>query len=80
MNGHVQSLDGQAATKLLRGDETAEMLAISVRTLRRIAARGELRRVIVGRGCLRYRLDDVTELIEQRTTPRVQSAVEGKSP
>jgi len=47
--------------------EVAELLGCSPRTVRTFAARGELRRVVLGYRSTRYLRDDVERLIESRT-------------
>lgn len=52
---------------LLRQDEVAEILGVSTRTVRSLAAAGDLPRVVLGRRATRYRRDDVDALIDART-------------
>jgi predicted DNA-binding transcriptional regulator AlpA len=53
--------------QLLRVDEVGALLAIDPRTVKTLAARGVLRRVVLGRRTTRYRASEVAELIERRT-------------
>ena len=52
---------------LLNGDQVGEVLGCSTRTVRALAARGELSRVVLGNRSTRYRLSDVEAFIERRT-------------
>jgi excisionase family DNA binding protein len=52
---------------LLRVDEVATILGVDPRTVKRLAADGQLRRIVLGRRSTRYRLEDVRALIDRRT-------------
>jgi len=54
---------------LLTQLQVAEILGYTTRTVRTLAARGELRRVVLGGRSTRYRAEDVEDLIERRTQP-----------
>ncbi|MEK6326300.1 MAG: helix-turn-helix domain-containing protein [Actinomycetota bacterium] len=53
--------------RLLRVDEVATILGVDPRTVKRLAAEGQLRRIVLGRRSTRYRLEDVRALIDRRT-------------
>ncbi len=55
--------------RLLRRREVAELLGVSVRTVNRLAERGELEVVRIGRGA-RFHADDVRALIERSREER----------
>lgn len=57
---------------LLRRRDVAELLGVSVRTVNRLAARGELGVVRIGRGA-RFQSDDVLALIERSREERRRS-------
>ena len=54
---------------LLRRSEVAELLGVSIRTVNRLAERGELEVVRIGRGA-RFRADDVRALIDRSREAR----------
>jgi excisionase family DNA binding protein len=54
---------------LLRRRDVAELLGVSVRTVNRLAERGELDVVRIGRGA-RFRADDVRAFIERSREER----------
>lgn len=55
------------AAPLLNGEQVGELLGYTSRTVRSLAARGELPRVVLGPRSTRYRREDVEALIERRT-------------
>ena len=50
---------------LLRKREVVRLLGISARSVERLVAAGELPRVRIGAGAVRYRSSDVRELVER---------------
>jgi excisionase family DNA binding protein len=63
------SYDERMTERLLRKREVAELLGVSTRTVSRLAERGEIDVVRIGRGA-RYRADDVRSLIERSREER----------
>ena len=61
------SMTTSAPPELLTGDDVARALGISARTVRRLAAAGELDRVRVGPGrrLVRYQPEDVVALVRR---------------
>jgi excisionase family DNA binding protein len=55
--------------RLLRVDQVASILGIDPRTVKRLAAEGHLKRVVLGSRSTRYRLADVEALIDACTVP-----------
>ena len=49
--------------KLMSKREVAKLLAVSVRTIERLVARGKLKTVKVG-GCVRFRAKEIEQVIE----------------
>lgn len=54
---------------LLRQDEVAELLQVSTRTVRAMAAAGQIPRVVLSPRATRYRLADVEALVEALIAP-----------
>jgi excisionase family DNA binding protein len=52
--------------QLLRPDEVADLLGVSIRYVRYLAAAGALPKIRLGRRSSRYRLADVEALIDRR--------------
>ena len=52
--------------RLLRPEEAAEFLQISVRSLHRLVKNGEIRTVPIGNRIVRFRLEDLLEFIERK--------------
>jgi excisionase family DNA binding protein len=52
-----------AKTVLLSRSEVSKALSVSERTVDRLAAAGQLPRIRVGIGCVRYRLIDLERLV-----------------
>jgi excisionase family DNA binding protein len=63
---------------LLRPAEAAALLAVSIKTIRRLARAGQLPSVAIGT-CLRFRLEDVQRFIEanRRETPAQVAPLRG---
>lgn len=55
--------------RLLRPAEVADLLAITTRTVRALADRGDLRRVKLSARATRYELEEVETFIAERTAP-----------
>jgi excisionase family DNA binding protein len=53
---------------LLSGAEVAELLGVTTRTVRQLAANGELHRIVLGHRTTRYRAEDVATFIDRSTT------------
>jgi excisionase family DNA binding protein len=64
--------------RLLRVEEVGAVLGVAPRTVKRLAAAGRLRRVVLGPRTTRYRESDVTELIARcEQAPRNSNAAVG---
>lgn len=66
-----------AAPRLLTATEVAELLGLTPRTVKRLAAEGRLARVVLGRRSTRYRQDDVARLIDDCTQNDLEPAANG---
>jgi excisionase family DNA binding protein len=78
MNAHELPVSdvGRTAPRLLTGDEVADALGCSIRTVMRMAARGELRQITIGKRLRRYSIDDVVALAAPANNER-QAATPG---
>jgi excisionase family DNA binding protein len=64
---------------LLTVRETADALRVNPRTIERWTAEGRLRRVKLAPRCVRYRADDVAELIASDESPAATARLSSKS-
>lgn len=49
--------------KLMSKKEVAEIFSVSIRSIERLAARGELKKVKIG-GCVRFRLKEIEAILQ----------------
>ncbi len=66
----IDALDGEPLLLTLR--QAAALLAVSVRTIQRLVAAGELRTVTFGRRCTRVVYADLAALVELKAGARTQ--------
>jgi excisionase family DNA binding protein len=69
----MNNIDTNSLPKLLRREEAAQALGISVRTLIKIIGRGELAATKIG-GSTRVRFDELQRFLADQTQRRGQAA------
>ena len=67
-------LDLEHVAPLLTAHEVADVLGLALRTIRRMVSRGELPIVRLGPRAIRFRPEDVQQLIRRGYIPSVESS------